>query len=231
MIDYQATWSGSVYLGYGCNNIPFWVAPPSTAVPDRQADETKRRDRGWLPQPRPRDSSCRRATPADEDDRRLQRRGGPGTTPPTAQTSTVLRDRTRPRRDTAWRSRPSQPAHRQLRRHRRSTAHRIVQDSEDDPGLRQAHCASSGRTAFQVLRFRADEQAYQAGAARPTKRHGRRPAPRQPFDPRRAARSRVQQLLLRGDEGTGALPVARERGIQLLRQRPASTTCRGWSNS
>jgi HEAT repeats len=92
----------------------------------------------------------------------------------------------------------------------------IVQDPEDDPEVRLAALRVLGSAAFQVVRFRPYEQAYRqalrnlvgdpdarlrdAAVGILAGRHDRE----------------VQQVLLDGLKGTGALPVERERAIQLL---------------
>ena len=92
----------------------------------------------------------------------------------------------------------------------------IVQDNEDDPELRQAALRILGSAAFQVVRFRPHEQAYQqalrnlCGDTDASLREAAVAILAGQHDPE------VQQLLLRGLEGTGTLPVARERAIQLL---------------
>jgi hypothetical protein len=92
----------------------------------------------------------------------------------------------------------------------------IVEDTGDDPEVRQAALRVLGSAAFQVVRFRPYEQAYlQALRNLVTDPDARlRDAAvgtlAGQHDPE------VQQVLLKGLEGTGALPVDRERAIQLL---------------
>jgi hypothetical protein len=92
----------------------------------------------------------------------------------------------------------------------------IVQDTEDDPEVRLAALRILGSAAFQVVRFRSYQQAYQQALRNlvsDTDARLRDPAVgilAGQHDPE------VQQVLLTGLKGTGTLPVERERAIQLL---------------
>lgn len=92
----------------------------------------------------------------------------------------------------------------------------IVEDSGDDPDVRLAALRVLGSAAFQVVRFRPYEQAYlQAlrnlvGDTDARLRDAAVGILAGQHDPE------VQQVLLKGLEGTGPLPVERERAIQLL---------------
>jgi hypothetical protein len=92
----------------------------------------------------------------------------------------------------------------------------IVQDPEDDADVRMAALRVLGSAAFQVVRFRPHQDAYRQALRNLV------------GDPDARLRDaaigilagqhdrEVQQVLLAGLKGTGTLPVARERAIQLL---------------
>lgn len=92
----------------------------------------------------------------------------------------------------------------------------IVEDGEDDGSVRFAALRSLGSAAFQVVRFRPHEQNYLralrnlVGDSDPRLRDAATEVLAVQHDPE------VQQVLLAGIEGSGTLPVERERAIQLL---------------
>jgi HEAT repeats len=92
----------------------------------------------------------------------------------------------------------------------------IVQDTEDDADVRLAALWLLGSAAFQVVRFRPYQQAYQqalrnlVGDPDARLRDAAVSILAGQHDPE------VQQVLLTGLKGTGTLPVERERAIQLL---------------
>jgi hypothetical protein len=92
----------------------------------------------------------------------------------------------------------------------------IVQDTADAAGVRAAALTALGTAAFQVARFGEYQQAYEdalrtlLGDPEPALREAAAGVLALRHDPV------VQQTLLDGLRGTGPLPVARERAIQLL---------------
>jgi hypothetical protein len=92
----------------------------------------------------------------------------------------------------------------------------IVQDGDDASKVRAAALNTLGSAAFQVARFRPHEQAYQQALrnlltdADPGLRATAVGTLAVQHDPE------VQQTLLAGLQGNGALPIDRERAIQLL---------------
>jgi HEAT repeat protein len=92
----------------------------------------------------------------------------------------------------------------------------IVQDRDDAGTVREAALRALGSAAFQVVRFRPYEQAYEQALrnlvtdAEPRLREAAVGILAVQHDPE------VQQILLAGLQGDAALPVDRERAIQLL---------------
>jgi HEAT repeat protein len=92
----------------------------------------------------------------------------------------------------------------------------IVQDGDEADDVRVAALNALGSAAFQVVRFRPFEQAYRQALrnlvtdADPRLRETAVGILAVQHDPE------VQQILLAGLQGSGPLPVARERAIQLL---------------